>query len=170
MKNSIQNIPRQEGAALVVGLIVLLIMTLLGISSMSLSISELKMANNLQMQNIGFQSALAVTDLITDEDSASASIQALKWEISTPQTVGNVTTNSIASGSITTSANIDYAGCINSVEGFEISSSDQEGGSGAFKGVVHEVSAVGGVMSGTNVLSTAALLDGVRTVRPGCPL
>ena len=170
MKNSIQSIPRQEGAALVVGLIVLLIMTLLGISSMSLSISELKMANNLQMQNIGFQSALAVTDLITDEDSASASIQALKWDISTPQTVGNVTTNSITSGSVTTSANIDYAGCINSVEGFEISSSDQEGGSGAFKGVVHEISVVGSVMSGTNALSTVASLDGVQTVRPGCPL
>ena len=170
MKNSIQNISRQEGAALVVGLIVLLIMTLLGISSMSLSISELKMANNLQMQNIGFQSALAVTDLITDEKSASAPIQALKWDISTPQTVSNVTTSSITSGSVTTSANIDYAGCMNSVEGFEISSSDQEGGSGAFKGVVHEISVVGSVMSGTNALSTVASLDGVQTVRPGCPL
>ena len=119
MKNSIQNIPRQEGAALVVGLIVLLIMTLLGISSMSLSISELKMANNLQMQNLASQSALSVVALITDENSASATIQALKWDISTPQTVSNVTTSSITSGSVTTSANIDYAGCVNSVEGYD---------------------------------------------------
>ena len=170
MKNSIQNIPRQEGAALVVGLIVLLIMTLLGISSMSLSISELKMANNLQMQNLASQSALSVVALITDENSASATIQALKWDISTPQTVSNVTTSSITSGSVTTSANIDYAGCVNSVEGYDLSSSDQEGGSGLVKGVVHEISATSTVLSGTNVLSTAVSLDGIRNDRPGCPL
>ena len=172
MKNNIQNIPRQEGAALVVGLIVLLIMTLLGISSMSLSISELKMANNLQMQNLGFQSALSAVPLIeAGEYSANAEIQALKWNISTPQSVGTVTTSSITSGTVVTSATILYVGCMNNVEGYDISSSDQEGGSSPYKGVVYEIDATSNVSSATSVLSVAGSLTGSRKgVHPGCPL
>ena len=170
MKNNIQNIPRQEGAALVVGLIVLLIMTLLGISSMSLSISELKMANNLQMQNLAFQSALSAVELINEGDSsANAAIQALKWNISTPQSVSTVSTSSITSGSVVTSASILYVGCMNAVEGYDLSGSDQEGGSGAFKGKVYEISATSNVMSGTSVLSAAGSLNGKQVKGPGCP-
>ncbi|MDH5190310.1 MAG: PilX N-terminal domain-containing pilus assembly protein [Gammaproteobacteria bacterium] len=49
----------QQGAALIVGLIMLLLMTILGVSSMSSSIMEEKMAGNTRDREIAFQAAEA---------------------------------------------------------------------------------------------------------------
>lgn len=51
--------PRQSGAALVVGLILLLVLTLLAISGMTTASLELQMAGNDQYQERAFQSAEA---------------------------------------------------------------------------------------------------------------
>lgn len=48
---------RQSGAALVVGLVVLVLLTLLGIAAMRTSALEERMAGNLRESNIAFQSA-----------------------------------------------------------------------------------------------------------------
>lgn len=50
---------RQQGAALIVGLILLLVLTLLGVSNMNMTTIELKMAANTQNQNHCFQVAEA---------------------------------------------------------------------------------------------------------------
>ncbi|MCW9056932.1 MAG: PilX N-terminal domain-containing pilus assembly protein, partial [Gammaproteobacteria bacterium] len=55
-----KNINKQEGAALVIGLLMLLVMTLLGVSSMSTTTTSLKMSVNTQIQNSAFQVAATV--------------------------------------------------------------------------------------------------------------
>ena len=50
---------RQKGVALAVGLVVLLVLTLIGVSSMSVTTLELRMASNLQSKNHAFQAAEA---------------------------------------------------------------------------------------------------------------
>ena len=47
----------QRGAALIVGLVLLLVLTILGVSGMSRSALELRMAGNSQAQNLAFQAA-----------------------------------------------------------------------------------------------------------------
>ena len=49
------NTSRQRGAALVVGLVVLLMLTLLGVSSMNMTSLELRITGNTQNKNIAFQ-------------------------------------------------------------------------------------------------------------------
>jgi len=54
---------RQRGAALLVGLVLLLVMTILGVSAMSTATLELTMAGNAQAQEDAFQAAEAGIDL-----------------------------------------------------------------------------------------------------------
>jgi type IV pilus assembly protein PilX len=54
------NVPaRQRGAVLIVSLLILLIMTMIGVSSLQSSATEEKMASNSRDRNVGFQSAEA---------------------------------------------------------------------------------------------------------------
>ena len=55
--NSPINLPRQEGAVLIVALILLVVMTMLGISGMEATKLETKMAANVQDYNSAFQNA-----------------------------------------------------------------------------------------------------------------
>jgi type IV pilus assembly protein PilX len=50
-------IQRQQGAALIVSLIVLMVMTMIGISSMQSTTMEEKMAGNMRDQSVAFQNA-----------------------------------------------------------------------------------------------------------------
>jgi hypothetical protein len=64
--NSTRNIPRcakQHGAALVVGLVLMLVLTVLGISGMNTATLELVMASNNQSQQLAFQAAETGIDL-----------------------------------------------------------------------------------------------------------
>ncbi len=54
---------RQNGAALVVGLVLLMVLTILGISGMNTATLELTMASNTQFQNDAFQAAETGIDL-----------------------------------------------------------------------------------------------------------
>lgn len=51
--------PNQKGAALVIGLMILLVMTVLGISSMGTTVLQERMANNNRQKQIAFQAAEA---------------------------------------------------------------------------------------------------------------
>jgi type IV pilus assembly protein PilX len=55
--------PRQCGAALIVGLVLLLVLTVLGISGMSTATLELTMANNAQFHQDAFQAAETGIDI-----------------------------------------------------------------------------------------------------------
>ena len=60
MINSVQNVnQKQRGAVLIVSLVILLLMTIIGISSMKSTTLEERMAGNMRDQNLAFQSAEA---------------------------------------------------------------------------------------------------------------
>jgi Tfp pilus assembly protein PilX len=53
---------KQKGVALVVGLVMLLVLTIMGISSMSNTTLQLKIAGNTQCKNVSFQTSLSGTE------------------------------------------------------------------------------------------------------------
>ncbi len=59
MKSQIRHSSQQRGAALITSLIILLVLTVLGVSAMSTSSLEELMAGNLRDQNLSFQAAEA---------------------------------------------------------------------------------------------------------------
>jgi type IV pilus assembly protein PilX len=59
--------PGQRGAALVIGLILMLVLTVLGVSGMTMAISELTMASNAQVQQNAFQAAETGIDLVLEQ-------------------------------------------------------------------------------------------------------
>ncbi|HEY5624174.1 MAG TPA: pilus assembly PilX N-terminal domain-containing protein [Gammaproteobacteria bacterium] len=59
----VQSVERQKGAALVVGLVLLMVLTILGISGMNTATLELTMASNAQFQQDAFQAAETGIDI-----------------------------------------------------------------------------------------------------------
>lgn len=57
----------QRGAALVVGLILMLVLTVLGVSGMTMAVSGLTMASNAQVQQNAFQAAETGIDLVIEQ-------------------------------------------------------------------------------------------------------
>ncbi len=57
MKRTIHNINKQQGIVLVVALLILVVMTVLGVSMLSTSTLEERMAGNIQAKNVTFQAA-----------------------------------------------------------------------------------------------------------------
>jgi type IV pilus assembly protein PilX len=55
--------PHQQGAALVVGLVLLLVLTVVGVSGMNMATMELTMANSAQVQQDAFQLAENAIDI-----------------------------------------------------------------------------------------------------------
>ena len=62
------NPDKQQGAVLVMALVMLTVLTLIGVSSMSSSTLELKVAGNTQQHDIAFQAAQTVIDVAASED------------------------------------------------------------------------------------------------------
>ena len=69
------NRSRQTGAVLVVGLVLLLVLTVIGVSGMNMASMEIQMAGNTQFQQVAFQAAedaidlaLGPRDYTTEED------------------------------------------------------------------------------------------------------
>jgi len=59
---------KQQGAVLVMALVMLTVMTLIGVSSMSSSTLELRVAGNTQQHDIAFQAAQTVIDITASDD------------------------------------------------------------------------------------------------------
>lgn len=162
------NLNRQKGMALVVGMMVLFIMTLLGVSSMSTTTTELKMANNDQFHNTSFQAAASIFEFALSEPADPATGPSINWTItldgsSNPisQTVANF--NSATLSDATAAATVVYSDCRKVVIGSSLRGP-------TFKGLVHEVSATGrAVNSSADILATSQQTLGVQTIRPGCP-
>ena len=68
MKYKKLHIEEQKGAVLVMALVMLTVLTLIGVSSMSSSTLELKVASNTQQHDIAFNAAQTVIDITASED------------------------------------------------------------------------------------------------------
>ena len=68
MKYKKQYIKKQQGAVLVMALVMLTVLTLIGVSSMSSSTLELKVAGNTQQHDVAFQAAQSVIDIAASKD------------------------------------------------------------------------------------------------------
>jgi len=66
---NIDSIQQQRGAVLVMALVMLTVLTLIGVSSMSSSTIELKVASNTQQHDIAFQAAQSIIDIAASPDS-----------------------------------------------------------------------------------------------------
>ncbi len=80
---------RQRGAALIVGLMMLLALTLIGVTTMGMNTMELRMANNAQNQTNAFQAAEAGLEVgvgLTDSNDITTNPQ-----IITPPLLANAT-------------------------------------------------------------------------------
>lgn len=62
----------QRGAALIVGLVLLLVLTVLGISGMNMATLELQMANNTQASQLAFQAAETGIDIALSGNVSTA--------------------------------------------------------------------------------------------------
>ena len=68
MKYKKLHIEKQKGAVLVMALVMLTVLTLIGVSSMSSSTLELKVASNTQQHDIAFQAAQTVIEIAASAD------------------------------------------------------------------------------------------------------
>ncbi len=68
------NIKAQSGAVLVLALVMLTVLTIVGVSSMSSSSLEMKVASNMQQRNIAFQAAQSRIAFIAADDEAASPI------------------------------------------------------------------------------------------------
>ncbi|MBI3187296.1 MAG: hypothetical protein HYZ31_05400 [Gammaproteobacteria bacterium] len=171
MSNTRRN---QEGAALLVGLIVLLIMTLLGVTSMSVTTTELKIANNLQTNNIAWQAAETVISRVAQSEpdaGVEPDISALNWGAAGTQSLAGILNESITSGTVDADSDLIYMDCMNTPAGYDITGSDQEGGSSAYKGLVHDINVNVTIVgsNGESIGQAQSRLNGFQTIRPGCP-
>ena len=65
---NMQNLDKQQGAVLVMALVMLTVLTLIGVSSMSSSTLELKVAGNTQQHDTAFQAAQTLIDITASDD------------------------------------------------------------------------------------------------------
>ena len=73
-KTPLRQTGKQHGAALVVGLVLLMVLTILGISGMNTATLELTMASNAQFQQDAFQAAETGIDIAISSTQLSAAI------------------------------------------------------------------------------------------------
>lgn len=161
------NLNKQNGMALVIGLIVLFIMTLLGVSSMSTTTTGLKMANNEQFHNTSFQAAASIFEFSLSDPVDPTTGPLIEWTktiesgAAVSQTVMNFDSSTL--NEATAEATVVYTDCRKVVIGSSLRGP-------TFKGLVHEVSATGrAVNSNADILATSQQTLGVQTIRPGCP-
>lgn len=149
-------IKNQKGAALVIGMVVLLVMTLLGVSSMSSITTELKMANNSQTHTTGFQIAASGIYAALDTTSAIA--------IDTAAAGTQVVVYTAPDGYSKSTITATYSACVLVPEGFSLSQDV------TMKGIVQDISSMAQVFnSGGELLGTTTHVNGIQTIRPGCP-
>ncbi|MDH5765172.1 MAG: PilX N-terminal domain-containing pilus assembly protein [Gammaproteobacteria bacterium] len=152
-----KTIAKQNGAALVVGMVVLLIMTLLGISSMGRTTTELKMATNAQTHNSAFQAAAAALKQVL----VKPVVTTVNWDDLTGDVVAYTVTDLT---STEMEVSVAYVGCRLAPAGFSMT-----GSSGSFKGLIHEVTGTARMInSGGDILGSSTQVLGVQTIRPGC--
>lgn len=92
------NFQKQKGVALVVGLVMLLVLTIMGVSSMSNTRTELKIACNYQTHNDAFQGAISAVEFAISQAKPGAAY---------PLTL----THQVKASPASVDLEIDYLGC-----------------------------------------------------------
>lgn len=157
----IQNIKQQSGAILVLALVLLLVMTLMGITSMNVTTSELKIAANQQAHNNSYEAALSTLE-------AAKRSTTINWQVNNralpAQTADTVGTN------FDGTATIVYDHCLRGVAGNSLTRESQEGDSSAsFGRVVQQIVAIGNAKSGSDITATTSMVNGVSAAVAYCP-
>lgn len=160
---------QQQGAALVIGLMVLLVVTLIGISSMSSTTTELKIANNMQTHNSAFQ--IAESAIRTVIDPANGTVN---WTLGTPQSFPDVHSRTQSDGSILTAdILVNYTDCLTVGDDMGLRTTgnlENEDVPTKVKGIVQDTSSIGKMLNASGVqIAQAGILIGKKTERPGCP-
>lgn len=159
MKHS-NHLNQQSGAALVIGLIILLVMTLLSVSSMSTTRTELKIASNIQNKSGAFLVAeAAVQQLVTNT--------ATQWgNILTAQTFTYEPVDTNLSSTVT----MEFADCRNNPLNYDLSGDGIGDGKGSNnKATIHRVNSTGISTSPSgSVVASSTLTVGISTVLAGC--
>lgn len=99
----IPSAPRQQGAALVIGLVLLMILTVLGISGMNTATLELTMASNAQFHQDAFQAAETGIDIAISNPQLGPAING--QDVVLPPTVlgdGSATTEALTTFEVAT--------------------------------------------------------------------
>lgn len=102
---------KQKGAALVMSLIILVVITLIGVSSMSTSLLQEKMASNAQSTNVTFQAAeSAIGSLVTDVLGGDQS--ALNQAMGADDNTGSIIGFNINDPDVAASYQVRYMGVV----------------------------------------------------------
>lgn len=153
---------RQQGAALVVGLVILLVMTMIGVSSMGSMTTELRIATNIQTHQVAFQAAAGGLQNVLRDN-------AIVWNdyadgVGTLITTQPGVYGTASDGQVAT-MEIKFAGCKKNALGESISGGSSSGGSSVF--LIHEIAVTGEAYdsTGADVIGTSRQVLGIKSVR-----
>jgi len=147
---------KQDGAALVVGLVMLLVMTLIGVTSMNQTRTELKIANNIKNHSDAFQTAALMFErAIVDP--------AINWLSSSKTALRGAYDTGYLSASEKKIGTVDvvFVGCLK-LDGNSLTRN--------FQSLIHEVSVTGSELSaaGGDVIGVSRQRAGYTTNAAGC--
>jgi Tfp pilus assembly protein PilX len=165
-----QNIKHQSGAVLVISLILLLVLTLMGVTSMSVTTSELKIASNQQEHNNSYEGALSVLDTVKRSPAIVwVNVPTADVVAPVPQDVAVSAINGVGTG-FEGVAKVSYDHCICAVEGNSLLGDSQDGDPSCnFGRVVQEIVATGNAMTTSQITATSTMVNGVSIGVAACP-
>jgi type IV pilus assembly protein PilX len=155
-----QHTNKQQGAVLVMALVMLTVLTLIGVSSMSSSTLELKVAGNTQQHDIAFHAAQTVIDIAASEDPMNTNnYQVFITDSANPLFEQNINYASV-DGQATAQAATYWVGCKKN-----IGSSLEEGKAPASN--FFNVRATGQTITGS---SSSVQMQGLRFPAAACAI
>jgi len=152
---------QQSGAALAVGLVILLVMTLLGITSMNTTRTELKIAANIKNHSTAFQTAETATQRVL-LDTAT-----LWGDIDNIQNFSFAPTGK----SYSAATQMQFEDCRNNPEGYSLEGDGVgDGTGGGNKAVIHNIRSVGTTSTafGGEAIASSVVVVGIQTMLAGC--
>lgn len=159
----------QQGAVLIVGLVVLLVMTLIGVSSMGSSTSQLKMANNLQTQQVSFQATETVAAFFDDGKNKTDNPYGVNWDTDATQNFPGL--DPMGDAKTTTDLVVVYVDCMTVPTDQGLTGDSQDGQSGGFRGLARDLQFSSTALNtgGQPIGQKNSRVNGVQTLAPGCP-
>lgn len=109
----------QSGVALVVSLVMLVVITLLGVSNMTVSTTDLRISANSQLKNIAFQASQSTTDMVISlqtQAGADNFTNLTARDYTYPNDVAAAPEANQARGT----ARLEFVGCQSPVPGYSI--------------------------------------------------
>ena len=159
------NIKHQSGSILVVSLVLLLVMTLMGVTSMSITTSELKIASNQQAHNNSYEGAFSMIDAVRRST-------VIAWDNTDRAAPQNAVADNLDAddSGFSSTAIITYDHCIRGAAGNSLTVEAQDGDSSSnFGRVVQEIFATGNAMKDATVTATTAMVNGISAPVAACP-